>query len=1168
MAQLAILAAIQIGLAVAGSFLTPKPKQEKIDRGKQDDLRFTIVEEGAFIPRVYGRGPVRLAGNLFWGTETRERVNHTNGSSGGKKGRGATPPTDTFSYDKSFAALVCEGPIRAFVKIKEGEQDIFNQITTGGSAYYEAESASNTRAGGATIVTDATLLSGRKVTLPPGGSVQFNGVRSNVATVNECGIYYQANAAIPVTVRINGTTNHNPTLPDTDNELDSVDVAITLNISGSNTIKITNNHATESIHIDRIFVFPFFEEPADPFEPRPITGIVNEFESYPTDPNDPSSFYNRPLRTAANNQATGTVAAGGQAGLELYLGTFDQPVSPTIVAEEGAGRTPAHRGLANVVFNTYLLKTGQLENLTFYVEPLLEDLADILAAEFKLRGATDSLLDFEAVRGTIVEGLYIDRLASLTETLKAMEFFYGFDIVPEDGKIKAVPRGGASKRTIPFNELLAHEEGSERPAGVRIEHVEAGDLPNGIYIAFVDSNAEQKDFHTGSQFIPLGFGPAIETESINLPIVVSNPDDVIAAGKRYLFGRQLEKDGLEFALDPKHSDLSPTDVVTLELEQKTIDARIISTQTALPGITRVKALPEKAGLYNQTGIGQIGTGSETGKVAHPANSFLYIADLPTLNDADRGRLVYYAGICPRGIGDFQGGFLYEETVEDSGEFDRRLIFPRAATIGELVSSLPAVTDPSVVDTTNSLVLDLYFDEDLFESRPLADVQANDVNMVAIGSGDTAEVIKFADATYSAGTFPFVRRVTLTNLIRGHRGTQRGATIGVHAAGTAAVFYSDAVQSHEDRFDRLGLSRKFKAVTVAQALQDASVTNFTNHGLSLAPPQVTDVLITKDALSDWRIAFSMEDAPPNTASVEVWTSADRTDPDNRKRTLIATPGTTQAALLAGTTGDYDPIEETTTQTNHAFKNNFANLVDLTGFAGTSISAITEPWQRFDFEMAFENAVDPGFITDLANELAPPGSGFLVALHERATAEGPYSSIPLSECPLSVEWILPADYWETYPPGTVREIFRSYETVLLTRDGVDAGGNPFTIVSGEVTEATTRRQGQRYTFSLNGGELAIYKNFVPAGGNKHLVKITPAAINFPLRLSAMLTATSRFYVRNVMFGGARETSTIYSAREQRADFANTLQTKLYLRIYKDGPVPGIPGVPLDIETPTIP
>lgn len=1163
MAQLAILAAIQIGLAVAGSFLQPKPKQEKIDRGKQDDLRFTIVEEGAFIPRVYGRGPVRLAGNLFWGTETRERTTSTPGSSGGKKGRGATPPTTTFSYDKSFAALICEGPIRAFVKIKEGEKDIFNQVTTGGSAYYEAEASTNTRAGGATIVTDATLLSGRKVTLPPGGSVQFNGVRSNVASANECGIYYQANEAIPVTVRINGTTDHTPTLPDTNNDLGVVDVTITLNVSSSNTIKITNNHATESVHIDRIFVFPFFEEPPDPFDPRPITGIVDEFNPYPSDPNDPSSFYNRPLRVNENYQATGTIAAGAQAGLELYLGTSDQPVSPTIVAEEGAGRTPAHRGLTNVVFNTYQLKTGQLENLTFYVEPLLEDLADILAAEFKLRGATDSMLDFEDVRGTIVDGLYIDRLASLTETIKALEFFYGFDIVPEDGKIKAVPRGGASKKTIPFNELLAHEEGSERPAGVRIEHVEAGDLPNGIYIAYVDPNAEQKDFHTGSQFIPLGFGPAIETESINLPLVVPNPDDVIAAGKRYLFGRQLEKDGLEFALDPKHSDLTPTDVVTLQLEQKTIDARIISMQTALPGISRCKALPEKAGLYNQIGIGQLGTGSETGQVAHPANSFLYIADLPTLIDADRGRLIYYAAICPRGIGDFQGGFLYEETVEDSDEFDRRLSFPHAATIGELVSPLPAVTDPSVVDTTNSLVLDLYFDEDLFESRPLADVQANDVNMVPIGSGDTAEVIKFADATYSAGTFPFVRRVTLTNLIRGHRGTQRGATIGAHSAGTTAVFYSDAVQSHEDKFDRLGLSRKFKAVTVAQALIDAPVTNFTNHGLSLAPAQVTDVLITKDALSDWRIAFSMEDAPPNTASVEVWTSADRTNPANRKRTLIATPGTTQAALLAGTTGDYDPIEETVTLTNHAYKNNFANLEDDGGFAGTSISAITEPWQRFDFEMAFDNVLDSGFLTDLTS------GSFFVALHERATAEGPYSSIPFSECPLSVEWTLPADYWDTYPVGTIRETYRSYTTVLLTRDGVDAGGHPFTIVSGEVTDSTIhRRPGPRYTFSLNGGELAIYKNFVPAGGNKHLVKITPASINFPLRLSAFLGSTSRFFVRNVMFGGARETSTIYSAREQRADFANTLQTKLFLRIYKDGPFPGIPGVPLDIETPTIP
>jgi Putative phage tail protein len=1113
MAEIAILAAISISLSVAQSFLIPKPKQEKIDRGKQDDLRFTIVEEGAFIPRVYGRGPVRLAGNLIWGTETRERVTTTPGSSGGKKGRGATPPTSTFSYDKSFAALVCEGPIRAFVKIKEGDRDIFNQVTTDQSAYYEAEKSGNTLAGGAVIVTDNTLLSRRKVTLPPGASVQFNGVRSNVATLNECGIYYQADEAIPVQVRINGTTDHTPTLPDTNNALGAVDVAVTLAISSTNTIKITNNHATASLHIDRIFVFPFFIEPPDPFDPRPITGIVREFDPYPVDLNDPTSFYNRPLRVGPNNQGTGTVVAGGQAGIEVYLGTTDQPVSPTIVAEEGANRTPAHRGLATVVFDTYQLKTGQLENLTFYVEPLLDDLADILAAEFKLRGATDAMIDFEAVRGTIVEGLYIDRLASLTETLKALEFFYGFDIVPLDGKIKAVLRGGASLRTIPFNELLAHEEGTERPAGLKIAHVEASDLPNGVYIAYVDPNAVQKDFHTGSQFIPLGFGPAIETESINLPFVVSNPDDIIAAGKRFLFGRQLEKDSLEFSLDPKHSDLNPTDVVTLELPQKTIDVRIVNMQTALPGISRCKALPEKAGIYNQTGIGQLGTGSETGVVASPPNSFLYIADLPPLIDADRNRLIWYAAICPRGRGEFQGGFVYEETVEDSGEFDRRLSFPHAATIGVLVNSLPAVTDPDVVDNTNSIVIDLYFDEDLFESRPLADVQANEVNMIAIGSGDTAEVVKFANATYSAGTFPFVRRVTLTTLIRAHRSTRRGATNTAHAAGTAAVFYSDAVQSHEDKFDLLGITRKFKAVSVGQALVDAPVTNFANNGYSIAPPAPFNLRGVRDDSDDWHFAV---ESNAEAGELPTFTFRIRRPSDNAiMRDLPTATGMVQAAI---------------------FPDSFGNI----GIAKNDLSLDSPTQGELMGARSAQDFTEAGAFVEFtipALDSAALGSVSASFVSEDATTA-----------------------WNSNNPESVYH-------VLLFNKNLGEWGIFFYDIGGQsagelILDSVNIGVGpMRIRLAFVGTELRVYKNWTNSGSQPLGISREVPQDHFPLKLAMYLISrvgagTEVASVQDIVIGGLADPGTIYSIAQQEHDNAGAGLLSVDVECWQNGRVAGIP------------
>lgn len=757
MAQIAILAVVQIGLAVASSLMQPRaPKQAPIDRGKQDDLRFTIVEEHAFIPRVYGDW-VRLGGNLFWGTPTQEHVTTTAGRSGGKKGRGAEPATNTFSYTKSFAAYCCEGPIRAFLKIKEGDDVIFNQMpATGGAGYYEAEHPENTLAGGAVVATDLLASGGKKVTLGNGASVTFPGLYANTAGVVNVILYFATATSAGVTLRVNDTTDYVVTLDNSAGAFVTVEVPVTLT-AGVNTLKITKNSGT-TVYLDKIFHFPGLILVDDPPDLRLVTGVVNVDATYPADVADPSAFYNKVAYVDPKGQMSGTIAAGGQAFLEWYLGTETQEASPTIVTAEGATKTPAHRGLAYVVAKDYNIKNGQLGNLTFEVQPLLNDLADVLAAEFKLRGATEAQLDFEAVRGTRVEGLYIDRLAPLTEIVDVLQLFFNFDIVPADAKIRAVPRGGSSVRNIPHHELLAHQEGDDRPRGVRIEHIEASDLPGGVYVAWVNP-ADSKEFHTSSQFVPLGFGTSLEAETINLPLVVSDPNDIVAFGKRWLFGRHLEKAALSFALSPKHRDLIPTDVVTLELPQKTIDVRLTSTQAALPGLVKAKALPESAGLYNQTGIGEIGTGTENRVVKFPANSFIYIGDIPLRPNED-DRLRWVAAMCPIGRGNWEGGYLYKEMIEASGEYERLLAFPNASTIGILEDDVAGIADTLPIDRASQFVLNLYFEDTPLSSVSENDVLARPVNEIAIGSGDGCEIARFATATPRTPT----ANVTWTNAV--------------------------------------------------------------------------------------------------------------------------------------------------------------------------------------------------------------------------------------------------------------------------------------------------------------------------------------------------------------------------------------------------------------------
>jgi hypothetical protein len=852
MAEIAILLAIQTGLAVAESLLqSGAPKQQPIDRGKQDDLRFTIVEEGAFIPRVYGDW-VRLGGNIFWGTPTQEHKTSTPGSSGGKKGRGAEPPTNTFSYDKSLAVYFCEGPVRSFLKIQEGDTILFNQ-SVGFSSYYEAEKSGNTLAGGATIVADSTLLSGRKVRLPPGASVIIANVKANFSSTYDIGIYFQSNVDIPFTVRINNTTDYSDDLPDSDNALDVFDLTGVTLTTGANTVKITNDHGSATLDIDRIFVFAELPDDDD------VTGIVDVDGTYPADPNNPAAFYNKPLRVNGAGQASGTTAVAGQAQIEVFLGTEDQQPPAVIVTAEGAANTPANRGLAGFTSKDHQVQNGQLGNITAEIEPLLNDLADIIAAEFKLRGATDDDLELSALAGIIVEGLYIDKLAPLGETLEALKFFYNFNLVPADGQIKAVLRGGASVRTIPFNELLAHDEGSEALAGIRIQHIESADLPGGVYVAWI-SPGDAKQFHTATQFVPLNSnGPSIEAETINLPLVVTDPDEIVAAGKRWLFLQHLVNHPLELNLDPKHRDLIPTDVVTLQLPQKTIDVSLTTKQAGLPGFVKAGAVPENAGLYNQTGIGQIGTGGEGRKVKFPANSFLYVGDLPLYSGED-DRLRWIAAACPRGLGNWQGAHLFKESIQASDEYQRLFSFEHPATLGHLDADVAGITDPLAIDHTSEITINLLADDESLASVTEADILARPVNQFVIGDGGDAEICRAATVTPQAASSPYVASYVLTDILHGLFGTEAAAVAG-HSEGDTVLLLNDAVKFYTEEPIELNRERNFIAVSVGQALTDALANGavpFTFRGYSKKDYAVTSVTGSRNAAGDAIVEWNRRD----------------------------------------------------------------------------------------------------------------------------------------------------------------------------------------------------------------------------------------------------------------------------------------------------------------------
>ncbi len=106
---------------------------EVVETGRVSRLRLTGTGEGDAIARVYGR--MRVAGNVIWATEFKERATV---SGGGGKGAPAQPTQVSYSYSVSLAIALCEGEIARVGRIwadgVEMERDSLNMRVYPGSA--------------------------------------------------------------------------------------------------------------------------------------------------------------------------------------------------------------------------------------------------------------------------------------------------------------------------------------------------------------------------------------------------------------------------------------------------------------------------------------------------------------------------------------------------------------------------------------------------------------------------------------------------------------------------------------------------------------------------------------------------------------------------------------------------------------------------------------------------------------------------------------------------------------------------------------------------------------------------------------------------------------------------------------------------------------------------
>ena len=117
--------------AIAGNIIDQSlfgPGPQRVKGPRLNDLRIMASEEGAAIPRLWGR--MRMSGQVIWATNL-EEVSDTKTQSTSAKSAGTSTKTTDYSYFANFAVGLCEGPIDRLGRVwADGKEIDISGFTT------------------------------------------------------------------------------------------------------------------------------------------------------------------------------------------------------------------------------------------------------------------------------------------------------------------------------------------------------------------------------------------------------------------------------------------------------------------------------------------------------------------------------------------------------------------------------------------------------------------------------------------------------------------------------------------------------------------------------------------------------------------------------------------------------------------------------------------------------------------------------------------------------------------------------------------------------------------------------------------------------------------------------------------------------------------------------
>lgn len=433
--------------------------------------------------------------------------------------------------------------------------------------------------------------------------------------------------------------------------------------------------------------------------------------------------------------------------------------------------------------------------------------------------------DFDVTRlSGLVDGFVLTRQQSVRQAIEQLQGGYFFDALESENQIRFVHRGGGTVAAIPREELLQDS--------FRLTRAQEIDLPQQISVLYFDKLAQYQPGHQIAQRLTT---ESEERVTLSLPLVMEQ-SQAQGIAEITLYTAWMGRSSFTLQLPPKYMVLEPTDVIEVDDGEAVHSIRVTRTRLGAGNALEVQGVAEDIATYEAAP--QIVPGSDVViPVTVPATSLLLL-DIPLLPGDDPAQGMLRMAAAPQAAG-WTGSVIYR-SADAGANYNRIVTLTEAAAQGRALDAL-GEANPAFIDNLNTVTVLLLGDAALYDCTEAA--LLNGANAALLGD----EIIQFQSAEQvSSGKY------TLSGLLRGRMGTEW--TIGAHEIGERFVLLDGRLGKDSSASSLLGLSRRYKPVSIGHTLGQTEHQDFTYTGIGLKPYAPVHLTGSRDGSGNLTISW--------------------------------------------------------------------------------------------------------------------------------------------------------------------------------------------------------------------------------------------------------------------------------------------------------------------------